>query len=115
MHLFAIQDDLSAKREPLLKKLYDKDADDIYKAFHKSGSLSVDKSLLINTLGTRTKSQIHEIALVLKKKYNVDLLSQVITDLTSITGKLGLGGGMTGLSKLFVYRIMPQDERLYSH
>ena len=61
-------------------------------------------------LATRTKWQIAAIAEVYEKKYNVPLLQQVVSDMTTLMGKL-ITGKETGLCKLLTYRILPQEER----
>jgi len=104
------KDDLLAKRKPLIDKTMAKDADDINKALNRSGQFNVDKMGLINILCTRTKWQIKLISDVLQKKYKVNLLEQVVNELTTTWGKIS-SGALSGLCKLFVYRILPQHER----
>lgn len=68
-------------------------------------------------MATRTKWQIAAIAEAYEKKYNVPLLQQVVSDMTTLMGKL-ITGKETGLCKLLTYRILPQEERgesLYTH
>ena len=65
-------------------------------------------------LATRTKSQIASIAVIFEKKYGLSLLEQVVSDMTTLLGKL-ITGKETGLGKLLTYRILPQDERGLTH
>ena len=64
----------------------------------------------LGILATRTKSQIASIAIIFEKKYGLSLLEQVVSDMTTLLGKL-ITGKETGLGKLLTYRILPQDER----
>lgn len=105
--LLAKQSELSKQREPLMEYVYEKDAEDIHRAFSK---FSADKALLIGILATRTKWQIACIAEVFEAKYGTPLLAQVINDMTTLLGKL-ITGKETGLGKLLTYRILPQHER----
>lgn len=61
-------------------------------------------------LATRTKFQIAQIADIYEKKYKAPLLQQVVSDMTTLMGKL-ITGKETGLCKLLTYRILPQAER----
>lgn len=111
MELLAKKGELEEQRRPLMQKCWERDAEEIYKAFKpQPGAFTADKSILISILGTRTKWQIAEIAKILETKYNVNLLEQVINQLTTTMGKI-MTGSMTGLCKLFVYRILAQPER----
>ena len=105
--LLAKQTELSNLREPLMEYTWEKDADDIHRAFSK---FSADKALLIGILATRTKWQIGAISEVFEKKYGTPLLEQVINDMTTLLGKL-ITGKETGLGKLLTYRILPNHER----
>lgn len=105
--LLAKQQTLSIEREPLMEYTWEKDADDVHRAFSK---FSADKALLIGILANRTKWQLACIAVVFERKYGASLLEQVINDMTTLLGKL-MTGKETGLCKLFTYRILPQAER----
>jgi hypothetical protein len=101
------KDALLKQREPLMTYTWEKDADDINRAFSR---FSADKAVLIGILATRTKSQIAFIAAAFEKKYKSTLLEHVINDMTTLLGGL-MTGKETGLAKLLVNRILPQDER----
>ena len=105
--LLSKQNDLTKQREPLMEYTWEKDADDIHRAFSK---FSADKALLIGILATRTNWQIRCIGEIFEKKYGTPLLAQVINDMTTLLGKL-ITGKETGLGKLLTYRILPQSER----
>ena len=107
LSLLAKQSELSKLRDPLMKYTWERDADDIHRAFSK---FSADKALLIGILATRTKWQTHCIAVIFEQKYGTPLLEQVINDMTTLLGKL-ITGKETGLCKLLTYRILPQAER----
>lgn len=101
------KDTLTQQLQPLLAQTYERDADDIYNAFH---GFTKDKPLLVTILCARTYHQIGEIAKVFERKYHVRLIEKVINELTTVIGTI-LTGSSTGLSKLLTYRIMPQPER----
>lgn len=105
--LLAKQQTLSTERGPLMEYTWEKDAEDIHRAFSK---FSADKALLIGILANRSKWQIACIATVFEKKYGASLLEQVINDMTTLLGKL-MTGKETGLCKLLTYRILPQADR----
>ena len=50
----------------------------------------------LGILATRTKSQIASIAIIFEKKYGLSLLEQVVSDMTTLLGKL-ITGKETGL------------------
>lgn len=105
--LLATKEKLFQDRAALLQYTWERDADDIYRAFNK---FSVDKSMLVSILMNRTKWQIEEIAKAFEKKYGKSLLLFVISEMTTMLGTLATGGN-TGLAKLLSYRIMLQPER----
>ena len=107
LSLLVKQTELNELRDPLMKHTWQRDADDIHKAFSK---FSADKALIIGILATRTKWQIYCIAEILRQKYGTSLLEQVTNDMTTTLGKL-ITGKETGLCKLLTYRILPQAER----
>ncbi len=94
-------------RQPLMDVTWERDADDIYKAFQK---FSTDKTILVKIIPARTYWQIALIGEVFEKKYGMPLLEKVVNELTTLLGSLLTGGG-TGLSRLLTYRILPQRER----
>jgi hypothetical protein len=105
--LLAKKDKIAQEREPLLVYTWERDADDIYKAF---GKFSLDKGTLISIFMHRSKWQVEEIAKVFQNKYGRSLLDYVISEMTTVIGTLATGGN-TGLAKLLTYRIMLQPER----
>jgi hypothetical protein len=107
MPILAKKEELLSTRKPLMEKTWEKDADDIHKAFQK---FSTDKSLLVTILCARTYWQINEISKVFEKKYGTSLLEKIVNDLTTLLGSLLTGSG-TGLGKLLTYRVMTQPER----
>lgn len=107
MPVLVKKDDLYKQRQPFMEKTWERDADDIHKAFSK---FSTDKSILVNILCARTYWQIDCIAEVYERKYNAPLLQKVVNEMTTMLGSLLTGSG-TGLSKLLTYRILPQGER----
>lgn len=82
--LLSKKDLLIEKREPLMTYTWEKDADDIHRAFSK---FSADKAVLIGILMTRTKWQLLLIAEIFEKKYGNSLLEQVINDMTTLLGR----------------------------
>lgn len=107
MPILAKKEELLKDRKPLMEKTWEKDADDISKAFQK---FSTDKSLLVTILCARTYWQINEISKVFERKYGATLLAKIVNDLTTLLGSLLTGSG-TGLGKLLTYRVMTQPER----
>lgn len=107
MPIVSRKEELSQQRKPLMDKTWEKDADDIHKAFQK---FSTDKTLLVTILCARTYWQIDEISKVFERKYGTTLLEKIVNDLTTLLGTILTGGG-TGLGKLLTYRVMTQPER----
>ncbi len=101
------KEQLYNERQPFMEKLWERDADDLHKAFQK---FSTDKSMLVNILCARTYWQIEEIGKKYQQKYGQSLLERVINEMTTLLGSILTGSG-TGLSKLLTYRILPQAER----
>lgn len=101
------KEEIVQQRKKLMDKTWERDADEIFKAFSK---FQTDKTVLVNILCARTYWQISEISAIFQKKYQVTLISKVVNELTTVLGTLLTGSG-TGLSKLLTYRILPQHER----
>lgn len=101
------QEELMQQRKALMDKTWERDADEIFKAFSK---FNTDKTVLVNILCARTYWQISEIAAIFERKNGVSLISKVVNELTTVLGTLLTGSG-TGLSKLLTYRILPQPDR----
>ena len=85
VELLIKKDSLEKERDPLLLKIWERDADDIYKAF---GKFSLDKVTLCNILLNRNKSQIEEIGNVFEKKYGRLLLDFVVNEMTTVIGTI---------------------------
>lgn len=107
MTALAQKEQMKLERDELLKLTWEKDADDIHRAFN-FGSL--DKGLLISIIMNRSKWQLQLIAEIFELKYGRSLLEFVINEMTTVLGTLATGSN-TGLSKLLTYRIMTQPER----
>lgn len=101
------KEEMFNKRQPLMDRTWERDAEDLHKAFQK---FSTDKSMLVTILCARTYWQLKAISEVYERKFGQPLLAKVINELTTMLGSL-LTGASTGLSKLLTYRLMPQPER----
>ena len=106
--LMTTKDDYIRQREAAMDKCWDKDADEIAKAF--KATTGLDKARLTQILCNRTKWQVELIAAKFEKRSGRPLLQQVLNDMTTTLGTL-LTGGNTFLSQLLIYRIMPQPDR----
>lgn len=106
--LLAKKEALLKERAPLMEECWERDADVIYEAFNES--FRVDKSALIDVLANRARWQINLIADVFEKKYNIALLHQICSSLTTALGSV-VTGSQTNLCKLLIYRILDQPER----
>jgi len=109
MALMATQEEFKKQRASAMEKSWDRDADELIKAFKASPT---NKETLVKILTFRTKWQVELIGAAYKKKSGKDLLESVLND-SSMQTTLGslLTGGNTNLSQLLVYRIMPQPMR----
>ena len=108
MKLLARKEALFNERAPLMEVVWERDADVIYEAFN--SGFTIDKSALIEVLANRTRWQINLIAEVYEKKYNLSLIYQIISSMTTLFGSL-VTGSQTNLCKLLIYRILNQRER----
>mmetsp|Transcript_6253 Transcript_6253/g.5586 ORF Transcript_6253/g.5586 Transcript_6253/m.5586 type:complete len:600 (+) Transcript_6253:141-1940(+) len=105
--LISKKESLLSERDSLLVYTWERDADDIYRAF---GKFSLDKTTLVNIIINRTKWQMKLINDCFERKYGRTLLEFIVNEMTTMIGTLATGGN-TGLSKLLTYRIMSQPER----
>ena len=106
--LMQTKDDLLKQRDAAMDKVWEKDAEEIAKAF--KAATGLDKGRLTQILCNRTKWQVEAIAARFEKRTGRSLLQQVVNDMTTTLGSM-LTGSNTYLSQLLVYRIMPQPDR----
>ena len=91
---------LEEERESMMEQCWDTDADEIRKAYDQK-----DKGGMISVICNRTRWQLDLISERYEEKYG-----EVMHERLKQEGK-GFFGGMTNLSMLLLFRIMPEDER----
>lgn len=107
LELTTEQDGLKTKYQNLLRRVVEKDVDDISRALNSSSSL--DKRALLEILTERPKWHITMISEAYERQHNVPLSLRIRENLTSQFGKLT--GSKTGLSRLLEYITTDQPER----
>lgn len=88
--LLTEKEKLFSERQPLMDRVWDRDAEELHRAFSK---FQTDKSVLVNILCARTYWQIKAIGQVYERKFGHPLLAKVVSDLTTVLGSL-----LTGVS-----------------
>lgn len=105
VQLLAQKDELLKERDVLMVETWDRDADEVHAAYEKK-----DKDALINIFACRAKWQLLEISEVYSSKYGEPIYSRLVTDGQTLIGKI-FTGTQTFLTKLLIYRLLPQAER----
>jgi len=106
--LLAQKEELDKTRARLMDATWEKDAEDINRAFNKK---SQDKSVIVSIMANRTLWQARAIAAKYERKTGKVLAETVVNEMTTVLGTLGITSGNTSLSKLLMYRILGQAER----